>query len=50
MRRSLGGKAHDEHLRSLGLFSLEKRKLRGRLVAAYSFLMRGVEGQVLILW
>lgn len=35
-------------MRSLGLFSPEKGRLRGSLMAAYGFLMRGVEGQVQI--
>ena len=38
---------YEERLRSLGLFSLENRRLRGGLMAACSFLMRGAEGQAL---
>lgn len=42
----------DEWLRSLGLFGLEKERLKEGFVAAWSFLTRGVEGQALIssLW
>ncbi|GAB0204880.1 mitochondrial enolase superfamily member 1 [Grus japonensis] len=44
MVKSLEGKANEERLMSLVLFSLEKRKLRGDLIVAYSFLTRGSEG------
>jgi len=47
MIKGLRGKRYEKWMRSLHLFNLEKRRLRGDLIEAYSFFQREAEGQTL---